>query len=333
MKQFFGKKSRNALLVVLVASLAIHIVAIAIFGTIKFVSDILREERTFEAPPVAAAPQIEPEYTVNIQQRNKSTPPPRPPAIVVNNPSELDIPALDIDVNVSTSSVYGRTGGGFGEGIEGIRQMAITADLFGMQVTSENLGVVLDISGSAHAHLDKTIAEIDANFPTAHMVLVVGCGMSDGKGALGGGGGKVPGKPRVVPYNRRGSNDQYDSLKRSVPAQLEDFLRKTGPERSKELRRYFKRRDNLYVLYGGDIHAANFAFEHVMDLNVDTIYWFADFADSINADTIEDLTKKLRRNRVTVIAHNFLGRPVRREAKKMVETTGGQTIEVVPGQQ
>jgi len=331
MKQFFGKKSRSALAMVLLISLGLHIVAIVIFGTIKFVSEALREETVFEAAEIVPPPQEEPEYTVNLQQRNRSTPPPQPPTIVVNNPSELDIPTLDIDVNVDSSSVYGRGGGGFGGGLQGVREMAITADIFGMQITAENLGVILDVSGSAHATLDKAIAEIDENFPTAYMVLVVGCGMSDGERALKGGGGKVPGKPRVVPYDRRGSNDQYDSLGRSVPAQLEDFFRKIGKKRADELRRYFKRRDNLFMLYGGDIHAANFAFDFVLDQNVDTIYWFADFADSIDKEIIEDLTRQLRRNRVQVIAHNFLGKPVRKEVKAMVEEVGGKTLEVVPG--
>lgn len=125
MKQFFGKKSRSALAMVLIVSAALHVVAIVIFGTIKFVTAALREEPVLEAPPVAPPPQKEPEYTVNIKQRNESTPPPRPPAIVVNNPSELDIPALDIDVNIDSSSVYGRGGGGFGGGLEGMREMAI----------------------------------------------------------------------------------------------------------------------------------------------------------------------------------------------------------------
>lgn len=125
MKQFFGKKSRSALSLVLLGSLAVHLVGILIFGTIKFVSEVLREETVFEAAPIAPPPQKEPEYTDNIQQRNQSTPPPRPPAIVVNNPSELDIPALDIDVNVDSSSVYGRSGGGFGGDLAGVREMAL----------------------------------------------------------------------------------------------------------------------------------------------------------------------------------------------------------------
>lgn len=126
MKQFFGKKSRSALATVLIISLALHVVAILVFGTIKLVTEALREETVFEAVPIVPPPQKEPEYTVNIQQRNQSTPPPRPPAIVVNNPSELDIPALDIDVNVDNSSVYGRGGGGFGGGLAGIREMTIS---------------------------------------------------------------------------------------------------------------------------------------------------------------------------------------------------------------
>lgn len=330
MKQFFGRKSRSALATVLIVSLALHVVAILIFGTIKFVAEVMREETVFEAVPVVPPPQKEPEYTVNIQQRNQSTPPPRPPAIVVNNPSELDIPALDIDVNVDSTSVYGRGGGGFGGGLAGIREMAITADLFGTQISATNLGVVLDVSGSAHAHLDKAISEIDKNFPDAYMIMIVGCGMSDGKQHEAGGGGKVPGKPRIVAYSRRSSEDKYNGLARSAPRQLENFFRKVGEKRSKELRRYFDRRDNLYLLYGADIHGANFAFDYLLKQNADTVYWFADFADSIDKEIAGKLTKQLRRERVKVIAHNFMGRPVRKEAAEMAKATGGTMIEVVP---
>lgn len=76
--------------------------------------------------------QIEPEYQVNLEQRTKSTPPPNPPTIVVNNPNELDIPALNIDINVETSSVYGRQGGSFGGGgLASIREMDIKLTDFG----------------------------------------------------------------------------------------------------------------------------------------------------------------------------------------------------------
>jgi len=335
MKQFFGRKSRSALALVIMISFALHVVAILIFGTIKFVTDVLREEKVFEAAPIEVAPQKEPEYTVNIKQRNQSTPPPRPPAIVVNNPSELDIPTLDIDVNIDSSSVFGRGGGGFGGGgLSQMREMAVTMDLFGAEVTSNNLGVVLDISGSAHSTLHLAIAEIDKSFPRAHMVLVVGCGMSDGTAAIKGGGGKVPGKPRFHKYRDIDKEKEYNRLGRSAPTQLRAFFSKLGENKGEDMERYFERRDNLYVLYGADIYGANFAFDYLLDdHNVDTVYWFADFGDKIDESIIERLTSRLRSNRVTVIAHNFLGQSVGPLATEMAKKTGGTTIELVPGQE
>lgn len=232
-------------------------------------------------------------------------------------------------MNVDSTSVYGRGGGGFGGGLAGIRDMTITADMFGMQITATNLGVILDVSGSAHPHPDKAIREIDKSFPEAYMVLVVGCGMSKTDGVNG--GGMVPGKPRIVEWDRQSKEEKYNKLQRSAPAQLEMFFRKMGEERGKEIRRYFDRRKNLFLLYGGDIHAANYAFDFVIEQNADTVYWFADFADRIDKPVIEDLTRRLKRNRIKVIAHNFMGKPVRAEAKEMAEKTGGATLEVVPG--
>lgn len=332
MRQFFGKKSRNALMMVLAVSLLLHIVAVIIFGTIKFVSEVLREETVFVAAPIETAQQNEPEYQVNIQERNRSAPPQQTETIVVNSPSELNIPELNIDVDIQSSSVVGRSGGGFGSALDGVREMAVTGSLFGQPITATNLGVILDVSGSAHAYLDKAITEIDKSFPNAHMVFVVGCGMSDGSAAIQGGGGKVPGKPRVIPYNRRNSEKENNSLSRSVPAQLNMFYGKVGADRREELKRYFDRRDNLYALYGADIHGANFAFEHLIEKDADAIYWFADFADSINSEIVENLTKELRRKDIKVIAHNFFGRNVRTEAAEMAKATGGSTIELVPGQ-
>ncbi|WP_146209381.1 hypothetical protein [Coraliomargarita sinensis] len=142
MKNFFGKKSHSALTLVFIVSLVLHVVAVLIFGTIKFVESVLREETVFEAAPVETPQQKEPEYQVNIQQRNQSTPPPRPPAIVVNNPSELNIPALDIDVNVDSSSVYGRGGGGFGGGLSGVREMALDIKLTDFGYTGQVEGTL-----------------------------------------------------------------------------------------------------------------------------------------------------------------------------------------------
>jgi len=87
MKQFFGKKSRSALATVLLVSLAIHVVAVIIFGTIKFVSEAIREETVLEAVAIEAPPETQPQTQVNVQQRMENTPPPIVPTIAVNSPA------------------------------------------------------------------------------------------------------------------------------------------------------------------------------------------------------------------------------------------------------
>ncbi|MGB0744708.1 MAG: hypothetical protein ACPGSB_09290 [Opitutales bacterium] len=123
-------------------SFLLHLAALLIFGTIKFVSEVLREETVFEAAQILPPPQQEKEYTVNIKQRNQSTPPPRPPAITVNNPSQLDIPPLDIDVNIDSSAVFGRGGGGFGSGLADIRDMAVDFKLTDFGYTGKTEGTL-----------------------------------------------------------------------------------------------------------------------------------------------------------------------------------------------
>lgn len=142
MKQFFGKKSRSTLALVIMISFALHVVAILIFGTIKFVSAVLREETVFEAAPVEVALQKEPEYQVNVEQRNKSTPPPRPPVLAVNRAADLDIPALDIDLNIESSAVYGRSGGGFGKSLTAVREMAVNFKLTDFGYTGRTAGTL-----------------------------------------------------------------------------------------------------------------------------------------------------------------------------------------------
>lgn len=126
-KSFFGKKSRSALVLVLIISLAIHLVAVIIFGAIKFVEAIREEEKVLESVTIEEVVETKPVSQVNIQERTKSTPPPRPQAIAVDSPLELDIPSLDIDVNIETSAVVGRTAGSFGGGISELKNSALEA--------------------------------------------------------------------------------------------------------------------------------------------------------------------------------------------------------------
>lgn len=254
--------------------------------------------------------------------------------IISNVPaSTMTTFALPRNVGSPTGTLFGSKSSGDGDGLGGTGK-AVTASLFGKTIEASNLGVVLDVSGSAHSHLDKAITEIDKSFPSAHMVLVVGCGMSDGVTTqeVVGNQRVVPGSPRIHEFGQIQREEDVNPFRRSVPGQLEIFYRKIGGgERAEEFKKYFKRRDNLYVLYGGDILAANFAFDFLLERNVDAIYWFADFEDPIDAEIREDLTRRLKRNRTQVIAHNFLGHQMRSDVAEMADETNGTTISVVPG--
>jgi hypothetical protein len=166
------------------------------------------------------------------------------------------------------------------------------------------------------------------------MILVVGCGMSDGTSVIDGAGGRgVPGMPRVVPYKDRRTEGENNNKSNSVPQQLEKFYRRIGTDRADKMKRYFERRENLYAVYGGGTFAANFAFYELLNKGVDSIYWFADFRDNCEQPQVDDLEKRLRSNRCTLIAHNFHGQGVRWNIAEMIERIGGKTIEVIPGQQ
>ncbi len=145
--------ARNKALVIVVGvSVGLHVVALLAFGTFKIVESITREEQTFEAPEIVEVPQEQPEYVVNLEQRNQSSAPPRPNPIVVDSP-DITIPALDINVNIANSSSYGRGTGGFGSGVADMREMALnieSLEFFGKKMKSDAQRIlfIIDMSGS-----------------------------------------------------------------------------------------------------------------------------------------------------------------------------------------
>lgn len=317
MKQFFGKKSRSALASVLLVSLALHVVAIAVFGTIKLVSEVFREETVFEAAPIAPPPQKEPEYTVNLKQQTRDTPPPRPPTIVVNNPNELDIPALDIDVNVESNSVYGRGGGGFGGGLAGIREMTITANLFGKQIEANKLGVILDVSFSTHNVLSAVIDEIQKSFPDAIIVFAPGCAIDDRKNEI----------VLVKDYERISKKYQGGGYHAT------NFIQRLlGREDFKKIWERTRRKGNGHVLFSelrgqNGLSGCDVAMKFLADEGADAIYWFADFDDAINKERAEKVAGYLRRKGAKVIIHDFKGQLAKPGTKPhlemMAKRTGG----------
>jgi len=157
-----------------------------------------------------------------------------------------------LDLRLESVSAYGRGSGfGSGGGAGGVREMSvesITKELFGAQVTASKLGVILDVSGSAHSHLRAALAEINSKFPDAVVVGVVGCGMlPDSPARVKRNPDRYrPEKIRVVAYSER--NEDYADFPFSPVAQLKPWLSEG------ENRRAFARleeREGLFLVYGG----------------------------------------------------------------------------------
>lgn len=180
-----------------------------------------------------------------------------------------------------------------------------------------SLGVILDVSGSAHPFLPAAIKEVEKNFEDSPTFLAFGCGI------------KKDGKAKVEVYG----DVKYDKDKdkpgsRTTLGQLE-----MAKQRNKDMEKYlkkFEKRNDVWTTIGGDIWVTQYAFETLIDQGVDTIYWFCDFQDKVDQDVMDDLIKTLKKKGIRVIAHNFSGKPVPTAQAQMAKETGGKSISEIP---
>ena len=154
MSQTRPNQRRNTLVLVLAISVALHLVALILFGAYKVVETVTRQEQSFEAPPLSAPPP-KPAPPIELMQRNQQSSAPSVAPIVLDTP-DLDLPKLDIAIDVQRSSAYGRGAGGFGSGTGGgasIREMAIdieSFEFFGREFKTQGdkMLFVIDMSAS-----------------------------------------------------------------------------------------------------------------------------------------------------------------------------------------
>jgi len=199
--------------------------------------------------------------------------------------------------------------------------------IFGTEVAAKKLGVIIDVSGSAHAYLLPVLTDVQKNFPDAVIILAMGCGMVDGAPA-----------PKILDYAT------------AVPDPVKDSrLKKDGPEwqqwgrtslaqinwaktRGAKFQRLFdelKARGNVYCIYGGDTGVTQYAFKELYKDQVDTIYWFADFDDAIQDNAAKKVLADVKSHGIKVIAQNFSGDPKKngmKFAKELTKETGGTLV-------
>lgn len=240
-------------------------------------------------------------------------------AISVDSPSSASSWVITSGSNTGTPGITGvKVGGGGVPGGTGTGKKTV-GNIFGKQVEAAKLGVILDISGSAHAHLMAAMKEIDKNFENSPTVLAMGCGMSDIKS----------GSAEVLVYGKI----KPDKVKDAPGSRTSIGQLANATAKFKDLEKYLdrlKKREDVWAIQGGDIGATHLGFKKLIDEGCDTIYWFADFADALNPKVFEEVLKEVKRKDIKVIAHNFSGKPVTPLPTQMAKETGGDTIAKIP---
>jgi hypothetical protein len=240
-------------------------------------------------------------------------------SITINNPPPAvqipSIQAMDNSATITTSNARSDAS---------LARKAVIGNIFGATIESDQLGVILDVSGSGHRFLPAVVDEIGKNFKNAFIVLVFGCGMSDNV---------TEEQVQVLNFSKARVDPQRDAAgAKSIINQL--ILAQKSPETEKMIK-HLKSVPNVYYLYGGDTGPTQFAFELLLKKNVDAIYWFSDFEDQVNKGWYKKIIKAVTAKRVRVIAHNFSGKMGetnygRDFVKELTEATGGKIILSVP---
>lgn len=223
----------------------------------------------------------------------------------------------------SLENKLARGGGGSAMGKMGGTRMAM---IFGKKIQANRLGVILDVSSSAHPYLAGAIEEIQKGFADATLILYPGCGLVEVKGASG---------HLVRKYSTILDKEVVPRREGNCTA---DFL--AGALRIREFGELVKRpalRETLYVSWYDDkgaggsseesflklIGQTNAAFGELLKRRVDAIYWFADFEDPVNSELVDKLTKELMMKRVRLYLHNFAGSNIPSILTEMAAKTGG----------
>lgn len=219
----------------------------------------------------------------------------------------------------------GASGAGVRSGLDGSSGGKMRGTLFGVNVETAKLGIILDVSGSAHPHLLNALSEIEKNFKKATIVLYPGCGMADGL--------KSRDYQIVTAQSvwNRFKDDAADT--ETIFGQIATWSAKY-PNQSERIQRLLKS-DDVYVLVNEpsikQTRGCQYAFQCLIDNGVDTIYWFADFGDTIVPEEAKSVARKLKAKQIKVIAHNFAGKPVNEGGILIVKRTDGETISKIPG--
>ncbi len=216
----------------------------------------------------------------------------------------------------------GLMGDGFGTGVGPGRGAGfISMPLFGQKIDARRMAVVLDMSGSMYPFLPTVIKEVDKVAPGSVVILHYGCGMNDTEI-------RRPGVQETT-------DKDFDS-DRIVTSLLESNTAAMNKDQREALLAMVKKRAKTYYVPSTNVSSTWVALTDSKLKDVDAIYWFADFADGLTNERLEDVSRKLRARKQKLYIHpsnprwleggDPLAVNVAKVEKEIVKPTGGKVI-------
>ena len=155
-----SEQARRQLSIILLSSVALHVLALAIFGSMVVMSTFREERTVFVAPPPMKTFQPrELEHKVKVQQRQRSSSrPAMTPRMVSMAPSDFALPEIKVNPKAVKTSFQPKfqqvSGVGFGAGLGsgyglgGFGLGVAQFDFFGIQGRGDRIAILVDVSES-----------------------------------------------------------------------------------------------------------------------------------------------------------------------------------------
>lgn len=155
-----SEQARRQLSIILLGSFALHVLALAIFGSMVVMSTLRGERTVFVAPPPMKTFQPrELEHKVKVQQRQRSSSrPAMTPRMVSMAPSDFALPEIKVNPKAVKTSFQPKfqqvSGVGFGAGLGsgyglgGFGMGVAQFDFFGIQGRGDRIAILVDVSES-----------------------------------------------------------------------------------------------------------------------------------------------------------------------------------------
>lgn len=331
----------------LTLSIIIHVALLVVAGFIVLASQVFDKQVDFlpgggTNQGAAASADLAHKVQMKRQQRMKKTPPMQR-LVSTSISANITLPEAPPDMltmpDISSLSGGGKlgsggfgtggAGGGFGNGhgLGGAGGMTFKPlMMFGTELKdTRKIAVVMDVSRSMTRYLPLVAKELDKVAYGSTLVLYFGCGLAKPKGKI---------DDDIIPTSSEKFRTFWQVWEGKTPLNTPADERKKlkyNPALPMPLQDIFnqmeKRRNTYFVEFNGITYAwTALMSKEVMD--ADTIYWFADFMDKVDAEQMEAVLKLLKKRKQKLYIHaSQQGRSFTQVRDTLVIPSGGAVIE------